>query len=49
MVVDTDAHQGNGYARDKLHFEDNDVFVLDVYNAGASTKHGSILRLLSIN
>lgn len=32
MVIDTDAHQGNGVARDKLHFKDGDLFILDVYN-----------------
>lgn len=34
MVIDTDAHQGNGYARDKLHFSDSDLFIVDLYNAG---------------
>ena len=33
LVVDTDAHQGNGYERDFC--DDDDVFVVDVYNAGA--------------
>jgi histone deacetylase 11 len=32
MVIDTDAHQGNGVARDKLHFKDSDLFILDAYN-----------------
>lgn len=32
MVFDTDAHQGNGVGRDKLHFKDGDMFILDVYN-----------------
>ncbi|XP_073998894.1 histone deacetylase 11 isoform X2 [Rhodnius prolixus] len=32
MIVDLDAHQGNGYARD---FEGNqDIFIMDVYNKG---------------
>ena len=35
MVVDTDAHQGNGYARDKLQWNDHDLFIVDLYNAGA--------------
>lgn len=30
MVVDLDAHQGNGYARDFLG--DKDVYIMDVYN-----------------
>lgn len=30
MIVDLDAHQGNGYERD---FKDNDsVYIMDVYN-----------------
>lgn len=33
-VIDTDAHQGNGYARDKLHFQDSHCTIIDLYNAG---------------
>lgn len=25
--------QGNGHARDKLHFKDKDLYILDIYNA----------------
>lgn len=25
--------QGNGHARDKVHFRDEDLYILDVYNA----------------
>jgi len=32
MIVDLDAHQGNGHARDKLSAKDNDVYILDMYN-----------------
>ncbi|GMH32401.1 hypothetical protein BSKO_00235 [Bryopsis sp. KO-2023] len=32
LVIDLDAHQGNGYQRDKLHFKDEDLYVLDVFN-----------------
>ncbi|KAL1110400.1 hypothetical protein AAG570_007931 [Ranatra chinensis] len=32
MVVDLDAHQGNGYARDFLR--DERIFIMDVYNKG---------------
>lgn len=32
MVVDLDVHQGNGIARDKLKFEDSNLFIVDVYN-----------------
>lgn len=34
-VIDTDVHQGNGPARDKLHFQDEDLAIVDVYNCGA--------------
>lgn len=34
-VIDTDVHQGNGPARDKLHFQDADLAIVDLYNAGA--------------
>lgn len=36
MIIDTDAHQGNGYARDKLNNQDHDLFIVDLYNAGRS-------------
>lgn len=32
MVIDLDAHQGNGYQKDKLYFDDKDMFVVDLYN-----------------
>ncbi|KAK9829290.1 hypothetical protein WJX72_004978 [[Myrmecia] bisecta] len=32
MIVDLDVHQGNGHERDKLHFADPDVHILDIYN-----------------
>ncbi|GAB4819238.1 hypothetical protein N2152v2_006284 [Parachlorella kessleri] len=32
MVIDLDVHQGNGYERDKLHFGDQDTYLVDVYN-----------------
>ena len=35
MILDTDVHQGNGHERDKLHWQDDDTFIVDVYNAGA--------------
>lgn len=35
MIIDTDVHQGNGHERDKLHFQDADMFIVDIYNAGA--------------
>lgn len=37
-VIDTDAHQGNGYARDKLHSADAQTIVIDLYNSGL-TQH----------
>jgi len=32
MIIDLDAHQGNGHENDKLHFKDDDVFIVDMYN-----------------
>jgi acetoin utilization deacetylase AcuC-like enzyme len=37
-VIDTDAHQGNGYARDKLHSRDAHVIIVDLYNAGSTLR-----------
>jgi Histone deacetylase domain len=34
LIIDTDVHQGNGHARDKMHFSDQDVTIVDLYNAG---------------
>lgn len=33
-VIDTDAHQGNGYARDKLRAQDARTTIIDLYNSG---------------
>lgn len=30
MIIDLDAHQGNGHERDML--DDKEVFIVDVYN-----------------
>jgi hypothetical protein len=35
-VIDTDAHQGNGYARDKMHSADAHTIIVDLYNSGAA-------------
>lgn len=32
LYIDTDVHQGNGVERNKLRFDDQDLFILDVYN-----------------
>jgi len=32
MIIDLDAHQGNGHERDKLRFKDDDTYIVDVYN-----------------
>ena len=32
LVVDLDAHQGNGHARDKIRFGKDNVVILDMYN-----------------
>ena len=31
MIVDLDAHQGNGHARDFMNMKDK-VYIMDVYN-----------------
>eukprot|EP00798_Chlamydomonas_sp_ICE-L_P028291 gene28291-31399_t len=33
LYIDLDAHQGNGVARDKMYFKDDDLYILDAYNA----------------
>ena len=33
MIVDLDAHQGNGVARVRQHYADDGCFIVDVYNA----------------
>lgn len=33
-VIDTDAHQGNGYARDKLRSAATHTIIIDLYNSG---------------
>eukprot|EP00878_Enallax_costatus_P020621 GHUV01021806.1.p1 GENE.GHUV01021806.1~~GHUV01021806.1.p1 ORF type:complete len:252 (+),score=62.81 GHUV01021806.1:2675-3430(+) len=33
MVVDLDVHQGNGVERDKLHYNDKDLYIVDMYNS----------------
>jgi acetoin utilization deacetylase AcuC-like enzyme len=35
LLVDCDAHQGNGVQRDKQYFKDTDLCILDMYNARA--------------
>jgi len=32
MIIDLDAHQGNGHENDKLHFEDDNLYILDMFN-----------------
>ena len=34
LYVDGDVHQGNGVEHDKLTFKDDDLFIVDIYNAG---------------
>eukprot|EP01025_Chloroclados_australasicus_P037545 TRINITY_DN3833_c3_g1_i4.p2 TRINITY_DN3833_c3_g1~~TRINITY_DN3833_c3_g1_i4.p2 ORF type:complete len:227 (-),score=25.73 TRINITY_DN3833_c3_g1_i4:562-1242(-) len=33
MIIDCDVHQGNGLERDKVYFKDENLFILDAYNA----------------
>ncbi len=35
LIVDLDAHQGNGVERDKLAAADGDLFIVDAYNCAA--------------
>lgn len=35
LVIDLDAHQGNGIERDKIEHGDDDIFILDMYNGRA--------------
>ena len=32
MIIDLDAHQGNGHARDKMHLRDPNLYIFDAYN-----------------
>lgn len=32
LVIDLDVHQGNGFERDKLYFNDDSLYILDMYN-----------------
>ncbi len=32
LYIDLDAHQGNGVSRDKLHFNDTNFFIVDLFN-----------------
>jgi len=32
MIIDLDAHQGNGFERDKMESKDANLFIVDVYN-----------------
>lgn len=38
MIIDTDVHQGNGHERDKLRGAEDDICIVDVYNAGVTLK-----------
>ncbi|GAX83362.1 hypothetical protein CEUSTIGMA_g10787.t1 [Chlamydomonas eustigma] len=38
LYIDLDAHQGNGVERDKLSHKDEDLIILDVFNAGIFPK-----------
>jgi len=34
MIIDLDAHQGNGHERDKINLKDDNLYILDMYNKG---------------
>ena len=42
MIVDLDAHQGNGYERDLL--DDEHVIIVDMYNHGLGYPNDSIAK-----
>ena len=42
MIVDLDAHQGNGYERDLL--DDEHVIIVDVYNHGLNYPNDAIAK-----
>lgn len=35
LIIDLDAHQGNGIERDKLKFKNDNIFIFDMYNGRA--------------
>jgi hypothetical protein len=35
LYIDLDVHQGQGVARDKMRFKDEDLIIMDVYNGQA--------------
>ena len=41
--------QGNGVERDKLHFQDEDVFILDMYNADLWPGDMTACQAMNIN
>ncbi len=49
-----DAHQGNGHERDKLHFNDENIYILDIFNKVSTYRSRlddiiiSLLNLVSI-
>lgn len=44
MIVDLDAHQGNGYARDLMC--DNSVYIFDVFNRNVFPQDGYAKRAI---
>ena len=45
MIIDLDAHQGNGHERD--FFNDKDVYILDVYNRNIYPHDGYAKQAIS--
>eukprot|EP01116_Phalansterium_solitarium_P021062 TRINITY_DN6419_c0_g1_i1.p2 TRINITY_DN6419_c0_g1~~TRINITY_DN6419_c0_g1_i1.p2 ORF type:complete len:358 (+),score=95.54 TRINITY_DN6419_c0_g1_i1:208-1281(+) len=48
LIVDLDAHQGNGHARDKLANHDDDVFIVDMFNASIYPQDRPAERAINI-
>lgn len=49
LVIDLDAHQGNGYQRDKMHFKDEDLVVLDIFNCQKFPKDGEAEQAIDVS
>ncbi|MEW5306613.1 MAG: hypothetical protein WDW36_009067 [Sanguina aurantia] len=49
MLIDLDAHQGNGVQRDKLFFGDGDLFIVDMYNGRAFPRDERAKAAIDVN
>lgn len=49
LYIDLNAHQANGVARDKLHFQDTDLFIVDMYNSKAYPRDEDAKAAIDVN